>query len=79
MGPELKRERNRIPEWVTGAEASFLTGDTPEILRSDVMSGRVALIRPFGPGDGFVLLRTADLIRRRPASSGSKPERTGPG
>ncbi|MGH9890435.1 MAG: hypothetical protein ACREA0_00305 [bacterium] len=51
-----------IPEWVTGAEARFLTGEAPEILRQKVTSGRVALFRPFGPGHRVVFLRTADLI-----------------
>lgn len=58
----MARHDYGIPDWVTGAEARFLTGDPPEILRRKVTSGRVALFRPFGPGHRVVFLRTADLI-----------------
>jgi len=68
MGLEGNWGGDRIPEWVTGAEACFLTGDPPEVLRSKVMAGGVALVRPFGRRHGFVLLRTADLTRRRTTS-----------
>jgi hypothetical protein len=54
-----------IPEWVTGAEARFLTGDPPEVLRQAVVSGRVAMYRPFGPGHRIAFLRTADLLATR--------------
>jgi hypothetical protein len=55
-----------FPEWVTGAEARFLTGEPPETLRDAVVSGRVAMYRPFGPGNRIAFLRTADLLASRP-------------
>jgi hypothetical protein len=54
-----------LPEWVTGAEARFLTGAPPEVLRDEVVSGRVAMYRPFGPGHRIAFLRTADLLAPR--------------
>jgi hypothetical protein len=54
-----------LPEWVTGAEARFLTGDPPEVLRDAVGSGRVAMYRPFGVGHRIAFLRTADLLASR--------------
>lgn len=55
-----------FPEWVTGAEARFLTGESPETLRDAVVAGRVAMYRPFGPGNRIAFLRTADLLASRP-------------
>jgi hypothetical protein len=54
-----------FPEWVTGAEARFLTGSSPEVLRDAVLSGRVAMYRPFGVGHRIAFLRTADLLATR--------------
>jgi hypothetical protein len=54
-----------LPEWVTGAEARFLTRHPPEVLRDEVVSGRVAMYRPFGPGHRIAFLRTADLLASR--------------
>jgi hypothetical protein len=58
-----------IPEWVTGAEARFLTGHPPEVLHQAVVSGRVAMYRPFGPGHRIAFLRTADLLATRTPDS----------
>jgi hypothetical protein len=54
-----------LPAWVTGAEARFLTGSPPELLRDEVVSGRVAMYRPFGPGSRIAFLRTEDLLASR--------------
>jgi hypothetical protein len=54
-----------LPGWVTGAEARFLTGLPPEVLRDEVVSGRVAMYRPFGVGHRIAFLRTADLLATR--------------
>ena len=50
-----------LPAWVTGAEARFLTGASAEQLRAEVVSGRLAMYRPFGPGDRVAFFRTKDL------------------
>jgi hypothetical protein len=54
-----------LPDWVTGAEARFLTGAAPEVLRDHVVSGRVAMYRPFGPGHRIAFFRTEDLLASR--------------
>lgn len=59
-----------LPEWVTGAEARFLTGSPPEALRDEVVSGRVAMYRPFGPGHRIALLSTRDLLAAPTRGSG---------
>ena len=51
-----------LPAWVTGAEALFLTGASPEELRADVVSGRVSMYRPFGQGHRIAFFRTEDLL-----------------
>ena len=58
-----------LPAWVTGAEARFITGATPDQLRADVVAGRVAMYRPFGRGDRIAFFRTEDLLALHPGRS----------
>ena len=58
----MSRDPNELPAWVTGAEARFLTGASPEQLRAEVVSGRVAMYRPFGEGHRIALFRTENLL-----------------
>ena len=56
-----------IPEWVTINEASFLTGNSVEAIRREIMAGRIASGSPFAD---MVLVRTSDLFGSQPGSVG---------
>ena len=56
---------DELPDWLTGAEARFVVGVPPEVIRDDVVAGRVTMFRPFGPGHRVAFFRTEDLLASR--------------
>lgn len=72
-------EARGLPTWVTGAEARFLTGASADELRAGVVSGRVAMYRPFGQGHRVAFLRTDDLLAARTSTPSGLDDRSGRG